>query len=120
MADRFPCEKCAGTGEVRWGRCHACKGRGSFASSPEKRAKRKLQRLDSRKAGAQQENRNSSVYLVVMNRERNDSLFVQMRADHAAGRQWTPAQLMTAHYKIKGIREARALLDKTFSETRQA
>ena len=53
MAERFPCEKCAGTGEVRWGRCHACKGRGSFASSPEKLAKRKLQRLDSRKAGAQ-------------------------------------------------------------------
>ena len=52
MAERFPCEKCAGTGEVRWGRCHACKGRGSFASSPEKRAKRKLQRLDSRKAEA--------------------------------------------------------------------
>ena len=77
-----------------------------------------MQRLDSRKAGAQQENRNSSVYLVVMNRERNDSLFVQMRADHAAGRQWTPAQLMTASSKIKGIREARALLDKTFSETR--
>lgn len=120
MAERFSCEKCAGTGEVRWGRCHACKGRGSFASSTEQRAKRQLQRLESRKAEAQQENRNRSVYLVVMNREWDDPLFVQMRADHGAGRQWTPAQLMTARQKINGIREARALLDKLFSETRPA
>ena len=120
MAERFPCEKCAGTGEVRWGRCHACKGRGSFASSTEKRAKRKLQRLDSRKAGAQQENRDTSVYLGVMNRDRNDSLFVQMRMDHDAGRCWTPAQLMTAREKLRGIYEARRRADETFPGERMA
>ena len=122
MQDAFPfkCTACNGTGKRLWGHCKTCAGHGGFKTSPEQRAKRQLQRLESRKAEAQQENRNRSVYLVVINREWDDPLFVQMRADHGAGRQWTPAQLMTARQKINGIREARALLDKHFPETRPA
>ncbi|UFM64212.1 hypothetical protein LOS78_01695 [Paracoccus sp. MA] len=77
-------------------------------------------RLTSRRAGAQQENRNQSIYLGVMNRECNDPLFVQMRQDHDAGRVWTPAQISTAREKLRGIREARRLVGSPVIERRPA
>ena len=110
MGARYVCDKCEGVGVVRWGKCFACKGRGFFATSPEQRTKRQLRRLTSRKAGAQSENRNQSVYLGVMNRDRNDPLFMQMRVDHEAGRLWTPAQIVTARQKLLGIHQAKHLL----------
>lgn len=43
---KFPCQKCAGTGQYRYGyryirtgKCHACNGRGYFLTSPRDRAK---------------------------------------------------------------------------------
>lgn len=118
MAERFACEKCSSTGKVRWGDCHACKGRGSFATSPEKRAKRQLQRLTSRKAGAQQTNRDTSVYLAVMNRDYGYTLFIQMRVDHDAGRCWTPDQISSARSIFEGIRNARQLFGESQMEPR--
>lgn len=112
MSQRYDCENCAGTGETRWGRCFPCKGRGSFASSPERRAKVQRKRLTSRRAGAQQENRNKAIYLGVMNRAHHDPLFVQMRVDHDQGRQWTPAQITTAREKLRGISETKRLLQE--------
>lgn len=110
MGARYVCDKCEGNGVVRWGKCFACKGRGFFETSPEQRTKRQLRRLTSRKAGAQSENRNQSVYLGVMNRDRNDPLFMQMRVDHEAGRLWTPAQIVTARQKLRGEAEATRLI----------
>lgn len=110
MGDRYICDKCEGTGLVRWGKCFACRGRGDFASSPEQRAAAKQKRAEKtalRHAGAQQENRNRSVYLAVMNIERGDALFMQMRLDHGAGREWTPAQLASAREKLRAEAEAR-------------
>ena len=42
----YPCGRCNGTGRWRGGRkCHACRGRGAFKQSPERREKNREQRL---------------------------------------------------------------------------
>ena len=113
MGAQYTCDKCEGTGLVRWGKCFSCRGRGFFATSPEQREKAKASHADSTarlRDGAQQENQNRAIFLGVMNRQRNDPLFMQMRVDHEAGREWTPAQIVTAREKLRGEAEATRLI----------
>lgn len=107
----FPyiCTACAGTGKRSWGHCKPCGGRGGFKSSPEQREAARQRRLALKHNGARAENMNQSVFLGVMNMDRVDPLFTQMRVDHSQGRQWTPAQITTAREKLRGMREARAV-----------
>jgi hypothetical protein len=107
----FPCDACKGTGQRSWGHCKSCGGRGGFKSSPEQREATRQRRLALKHNGARAENMNQSVFIGVMNSTHDDALFIQMRVDHRQGRQWTPAQITTAREKLRGIREARRLLD---------
>lgn len=111
MQDAFPfkCKACKGTGQRLWGHCKPCGGHGGFKTSPEVRAKKRERRMSLKREGAQQANRDTSVYLGVMNRQNVGPLFVQMRVDHDAGRCWTPAQISSARSKLQGIREARQM-----------
>lgn len=114
MGRRYECEKCCGAGVVRWGKCFSCNGRGYFSTSTEQREAAKLKRAEKtaiRQDGARQENHNRPIFLAVMNQQRGNPLFIQMRHDHKSGREWTPAQLAAARAILCSEAEAKKLFD---------
>lgn len=110
MLDGYTCDRCKGRGERFFKTCSTCKGAGVLKTSPEARVKARQRAEKARRDGAQRENANRSVFLFAMRRDVGHPVLMRMRVDHEQGRQWTPAQIISARSIMQAEAQARKLL----------
>lgn len=94
---KFICEKCAGTGQVKWGKCFTCKGKGGWKTSPEQRAKTASRRRAVRAHENRQQNRNNPfVYAAVIRHAHLNGFLRVMKSLDEQGVAWTYDQIACA------------------------
>lgn len=119
---RYPCPQCAGTGKWTARRvnrhgnddCLACRGRGYFLSSPEKRAKNRAA-SNARKASSADAARNANLALDdgalvkwVLDNSNWNSFAASLLQAHGAGKVWSDKQTTALRSMIAKVAENRA------------
>ncbi|SEN87636.1 hypothetical protein SAMN04489859_102042 [Paracoccus alcaliphilus] len=105
-APKFLCDRCDGTGERFDRRCHTCKGRGGWSTSPEARAKAAKAAKVRRIRAAQEQNRsNPGLYMAVVRNSAQSDFLKSLRTADARGEAWTTFQRNAARQIIdaKGL-----------------
>ena len=114
----YPCGQCAGTGIWRGGyvnptsgKCHACRGKGYFLTSPRQRERAKAKRAE-KKIQAQKENMSLDIYKRVADDASWNSFCASLMQQHYEHKAWSDKQVSSVRLMFDKIDEKRRVREE--------